>query len=120
MSSIAYFLNLTVLANLYGLTDMSTGTSTISFRQTSSIGFTQPHPQLKPLPTQLDLDLQSEHISTWSLNVVPQRGPSMWSLNLVVPQLVPSTWWSLNWVPQLGGPSTRSLNLVPQLYTVNR
>jgi len=62
--------------------------------------------------------------STWSVNfvpqLVPQFGPSTWSLNLVS-QLGPSTWslnldptWTLNLVPQLG-PSTCFLNLVPQL-----
>ena len=49
--------------------------------------------------------------SEWAhLSLVPQLGPSTWSLNLV-PQLGPST-WSLNLVLQLS-PSTLSLNLVP-------
>ena len=67
-------------------------------------------PAILDWPAQLDLDLQSEHISTWSLNLVPQLGPSTESLNCV-PQLCPSTWgpsaWSFNLVPQLS-PSTGS------------
>ena len=111
------FLNLPVWANFYGLRDLSTYYQYYyDFRQTSYTGLTQPYPQPQPgyktIPAQLDLDLQSKHISTWSLNLVPQLGPSTGSLNWV-PQLGPST-WSLNFVPLLG-PSTWSLNLVPQL-----
>ena len=70
-----------------------------TFRQTSYIGLTQPCPQSQPglrtLPAQLDLDLQSEHISTWF---------STWSLNL-----------DLNLVPQLGPRPQHRPQLRPQL-----
>ena len=43
----------------------TTTTTSMAFRQTSYTGLTQPEPY-----QQLDLDFQSEHISTWSLNLV--------------------------------------------------
>ena len=73
-NNILLFGNFAATPLLYGQISMflqicpHSTTSTMTFRQTNYTGLTQPYPQPQPgkrtIPAQLELDLQSEHIST--------------------------------------------------------